>query len=80
MEMKEITEGIIRDIDELKEILMKEIDVDMLLGMDVTNFKTIQICLKLIDESGELMRAYANTLESQNKKLDMLLERTEERV
>ena len=80
MEMKRITNEIIAEIDEIKEIFLKEMAKgDMFTDMEPEGFIAIQKCLKLIDKSSELMKEYVEVLESQDNKLDKILVKLEAR-
>ena len=50
------------------------------MNMDPNTCRALQKSLKLISESCDLMKEYATILESQDKKLDMILEKLEERA
>ena len=81
MKMKEITNEINEQIKELKAIMMKAMCMeDVFMDMDPQAISCIQTSLKLIDSCCELMTEYANILESQDKKLDRVLEKLEEKV
>lgn len=80
MEMKRITNEIIAEIEEIKEIFLKEMAKgDMFTDMEPEEFIAIQKCLKLIDKSSELMKEYVEVLESQDNKLDKILVKLEAR-
>lgn len=80
MEMKRITNEIIAEIEEIKEIFLKAMAKgDMFTDMEPEGFIAFQKCLKLIDKSSELMKEYVEVLESQDNKLDKILEKLEAR-
>ena len=81
MGIKEITNEIIKDIEDTKAFLIELIcSEDIFMNMDTNAYRALQKSLKLINESCDLMKEYATILESQDKKLDMILERLEERA
>ena len=81
MGIKEITNEIIKDIEDVKAILIEQISSeDVVMSMDPNAYRALQKSLKLINESCDLMNEYATILESQDKKLDMILEKLEERA
>lgn len=81
MGIKEITNEIIKDIEDVKAILIEQIcSEDIFMNMDPNTCRALQKSLKLINESCDLMKEYATILESQDKKLDMILEKLEERA
>ena len=74
MSMKEITNEVIDKFNELKKLVVKQMcDVDMFMNMDPEALKALQLCLGSIDDANRLMEEYANILDEQNKKLDMIL-------
>lgn len=80
MEMKRITNEIIAEIEEIKEIFLKAMAKgDMFTDMEPEGFIALQKCLKLIDKSSELMKEYVEVLESQDNKLDKILVKLEAR-
>lgn len=81
MDVKNTTYEIIEEINELKAIVMKEISKeDVFKDMNPEGIIALQKSLQLIDTSCRLMKEYAEILESQDKKLDMILEKLEEKV
>ena len=81
MGIKEITNEIIKDIEDVKAILIEQISSeDVFMNMDPDGYRALQKSFKLINESCDLMKEYATILESQDKKLDMILEKLEERA
>lgn len=80
MSMKEITKEVIDKFGELKELVVKQMcDGDMLMHMDSDALKALQLCLGSIDDANRLMEEYANILDEQNKKLDMILEKLDKK-
>ena len=80
MEMKRITNEIIAEIEEIKEIFLKEMAKgDTFTDMEPEGIIVIQKCLKLIDKSSELMKEYVEVLDSQDYKLDKILVKLEAR-
>lgn len=80
MEMKWITNEIIAEIEEIKEIFLKEMAKgDTFTDMEPEGIIAIQKCLKLIDKSSELMKEYVEVLESQDNKLNKILVKLEAR-
>ena len=74
MSMKEITNEVIDKINELKKLIVKQLcDADMFMNMDPEALKALQLSLGSIDDASHLMEEYANILDEQNKKLDMIL-------
>lgn len=79
MSMKTITNEIIEDIDEVKKMFVGLMcEESVLMDMDEKTLKAVQISLKMIDDASDLMREYANVLEEQDRKLDMILEKLDE--
>lgn len=80
MSMMKITNEVIDEVKELKAILLKQIcNEEVLLGTEPEQIVALQKSLKLMDDCCELMSEYVKLLESQDRKLDLLLERTEKR-
>lgn len=74
MSMKEITNEVIDKFNELKKLIVKQMcDTDMFMSMDPEALKALQLSLGSIDDATRLMEEYANILDEQNKKLDMIL-------
>lgn len=74
MSMKEITNEVIDKFNELKKLIAKQMcDADMFMNMDPEALKALQLSLGSIDDAKRLMEEYANILDEQNKKLDMIL-------
>ena len=74
MSMKEITNEVIDKFNELKKLIVKQLcDVDMFMNMDPEALEALQLSLGSIDDASRLMEEYANILDEQNKKLDMIL-------
>ena len=79
MSIKTITNEIIEDIDEVKKMFVGLMcEESVLMDMDEKTLKAVQISLKMIDDASDLMREYANVLEEQDRKLDMILEKLDE--
>ena len=80
MSMKEITNEVIDKFNELKKLVVKQMcDADMIKSMNSDSLKALQLCLESIDDASDLMEEYANTLDEQNKKLDMILEKLDKK-
>ncbi len=80
MSMKTITKEVIDKIGEFKKLIVKQMsDEDMIKSMDSDSLKALQLCLESIDDASDLMEEYANTLDEQNKKLDMILEKLDKK-
>lgn len=80
MSMKEITNEVIDKFNELKKIAVGMMcDEDMFMSMDSNSLKAMQLSLGLIDDAIDLMEEYANTLDEQNKKLNMILEKLDKK-
>ena len=74
MSMKEITNEVIDKFNELKKLIVQQMcDADMFMNMDPEALKALQLSLGSIDDASHLMEEYANILDEQNKKLDMIL-------
>ena len=72
--MKTITKEVIDKFGELKKMIVSMMcDEDMFMSMDSNSLKAMQLALGAIDDASDLMKEYANTLDEQNKKLDMIL-------
>ena len=80
MSMKEITNEVIDKFNELKKLIVKQMcDTDMFMNMDPEALKALQLSLGSIDDATRLMEEYANILDEQNKKLDMILEKLDKK-
>ena len=80
MSMKEITNEVIDKFNELKKLIVKQMcDSDMFMNMDPEALKALQLSLGSIDDASRLMEEYANILDEQNKKLDMILEKLDKK-
>ena len=80
MSMKDITKEVIDKLGEFKKLVVKQMcDEDMFMYMDSDSLKALQLCLGSIDDANRLMEEYANTLDEQNKKLDMILEKLDKK-
>ena len=76
MSMKAITKEIIEKIGAFKEMVVGSMcDEDMFMSMDPKTLKIMQLSLGMIDDATKLMEEYAQSIEEQNKKLDMILEK-----
>lgn len=76
MSMKTITKEIIEKIGAFKEMVVKMMcDEDMFMSMNPETLKSMQLSLGMIDDATKLMEEYAQSIEEQNKKLDMILEK-----
>lgn len=76
MSMKAITKEIIEKIGAFKEMVVKMMcDEDMFMSMNPETLKSMQLSLGMIDDATKLMEEYAQSIEEQNKKLDMILEK-----
>lgn len=74
MSMKTITKEVIGRLGELKKMAVSMMcDENTIKNMDSNSLKAMQLALWAIDDASELMEEYANTLDEQNKKLDMIL-------
>ena len=80
MSMKTITKEVIDKFGELKKMVVGMMcDEDVLMSMDEKSLKTMQLSLGLIDDAADLMEEYVNTLDEQNKKLNMILEKLDKK-
>lgn len=80
MSMKNATREVINKIGELKKLVVgKACDEDMIMSMDSESLKFVQLCLETIDDVNKLMEEYANTMDEQSKKLDMILEKLDKK-
>lgn len=80
MSMKTITKEVIDKFGELKKMAVGMMcDEDVLMSMDEKSLKAMQLSLGLIDDAVDLMEEYVNTLDEQNKKLDMILEKLDKK-
>lgn len=80
MSMKAITKEVIDKFGELKKMVVGMMcDEDVLMSMDDKSLKTMQLSLGLIDDAADLMEEYVNTLDEQNKKLNMILEKLDKK-
>lgn len=81
MSVKAITKEIIEKIGASKETVVKMMcNEDVFMSMTPETLKLMQLSLEMIDDANKLMEEYANTLEEQNKKLDMILEKLNKEV
>lgn len=75
--MLETTKKIVGEIEELKELAMSELckcSMSAIADMGASEFKALQLSLKLFDDCTDLMVKQAEMIENQDKKLDKLLE------
>lgn len=80
MEMKAITNEVIEEIEELKKLMFSMVDVESAIkDLDRTTLKAMQLCMRLIDDSCDLMKEYVDVLDEQNEKLDMILEKLDKK-
>lgn len=80
MSMKTITKEVIDKFGELKKMTVSMMcDEGMFMSMDSNSLKAMQLALGAIDDASDLMEEYANTLDEQNKKLDMILEKLDKK-
>lgn len=80
MSMKTITKEVIDKLGELKKMAVGMMcDEDAFMCMDSNSLKAMQLALGAIDDASDLMEEYANTLDEQNKKLDMILEKLDKK-
>lgn len=73
--MRKTTEKFIDEVNELKKEFMREFAEDML-SMDERSFTLMKKFFGLFETSMELTREQAETIDSMNHKLDLLLERS----
>ena len=79
--MKQITNEIVEEIQEIKTMALKMMaEEEVFKYMEPEAFVLMQRSYNLLDSASKLMIEYADILDSQNKKLDILLERTEKGV
>ena len=74
--MRTEVENMIGTIDKVMEKTEQLILLDLLKNMSTDDFEMAQLCLKLFDESKEVIRAEAEQLDRIEKKLDKLLSAT----
>lgn len=80
MSMTKITNEVIDKFNELKKLIVKQMcDANMFMSMDPEALKALQLSLGSIDDAKCLMEEYANILDEQNKKLDMILEKLDKK-
>ncbi len=80
MSMKTITKEVIGRLGELKKMAVSMMcDENTIKNMNSNPLKAMQLALWAIDDASELMEEYANTLDEQNKKLDMILEKLDKK-
>lgn len=61
-------------IDQMMEIVNQQVGaLDMINGMDETEFKLVKTMMDLVDASKDVITEQATIMEDQNRKLDMLL-------
>lgn len=61
-------------IGQMMEIVNQQVGaLDMINGMDETEFKLVKTMMDLVDASKDVMTEQATIMEDQNRKLDMLL-------
>lgn len=81
MSMKAITKEIIEKIGAFKETVVKMMcDEDVFMSMNPETLKSMQLSLGMIDDATKLMEEYAQSIEEQNYKLDMILEKLNKEV
>ncbi len=74
--MRTEVEKMLGTIDEVMEKAGRLISLDSLKNMSTDDFEMAQLCLKLFDESKEVIRAEADQIDRIEKKLDKLLSTT----
>ena len=74
--MREQVDKMIGTIDEVMGKTEQLISLDSLKNMSTDDFEMAQLCLKLFDESKEVIRAEADQIDRIEKKLDKLLSTT----
>lgn len=74
--MREQVDKMIGTIDEVMGKAEQLISLDSLKNMSTDDFEMSQLCLKLFDESKEVIRAEADQIDRIEKKLDKLLSTT----
>mgnify|MGYP004515095883 CR=1 FL=1 len=74
--MREQVDKMIGTIDEVMGKAEQLISLDLLKNMSTDDFEMAQLCLKLFDESKEVIRAEADQIDRIEKKLDKLLSTT----
>lgn len=77
--MKKTTERMIEEVNELKELCIKELfDPDQINGMDEKVFLLYKKMFKLMDTSMKVVLKQAELMEEQSRKLDKLLSKAKE--
>ena len=75
--MVEASKKMVEVTNEFKEVMcnmMKSEGMDVLKNMSTDEFKMLQLCLKAVDISNEVIMEQAKTLDELNRKLDLLLD------
>ena len=76
MKMTAKCEKFIKEFEEIKQSVIKCMDIDDLADMDADQFICISKLWKLMNTSMDFMRTQSIIIDDMNFKLDMLLERT----
>lgn len=65
--------------DQMMEIVNQQVGaLDMIDGMDETQFKLVKTMMDLVDASKDVMTEQATIIDDQNRKLDILLRKLDE--
>ena len=65
--------------DQMMEIVNQQVGaLDMIDGMDETQFKLVKTIMALVDASKDVMTEQATIIDDQNRKLDILLRKLDE--
>ena len=70
------TTKVIKKIEKLKELAFRSMGTeDVIMDMDPETLKVVRLCMSMVDDCCDLMMEYDQTMEEQNRKLDMILEK-----
>lgn len=64
-------------VDELMELVKSKLIAESFEEMDADEFKAMQLCFKLVNSSKNILTENAKIMDEQNRKLDLLFERSE---
>ena len=81
--MRETTERLFREMDELMDLCTAQFGASDIANMDDETFKALRLSMRIIETSKQLTMECVDMMETQDKKLDkilQLLEKQEKRA
>lgn len=71
--LKEMTREIVEEVNEMKDLIMKQCTIDMFINMGAEELLIIKKTVDLADKTMKLAIAQAEMMDNINEKLDKLL-------